>query len=231
MKELNTYFGSAVGDLIYMLDRSYPKSPSIDLVGNRYSLNRTERLLLYRGIFDGKSSRRRGEKRVEVDTASSSPLLIDGLNVLITLESYLQGLLVFLSLDGYVRDVSEYYGSYKPGKNTVHAVDLLIGCIEERSGKTAIFLDRNAAASSECTAMIEDRAKKTPPALELFTISNPDRVLVERSASMHRAAVATSDTEILDQIKMAIDIPQWIIKSKPAKNVLDLCSFVKEPVI
>jgi hypothetical protein len=215
MKELNTYFGSAVGDLIYMLDRSYPKSPSIDLVGNRYSLNRTERLLLYRGIFDGKSSRRRGEKRV----------------VLITLESYLQGLLVFLSLDGYVRDVSEYYGSYKPGKNTVHAVDLLIGCIEERSGKTAIFLDRNAAASSECTAMIEDRAKKTPPALELFTISNPDRVLVERSASMHRAAVATSDTEILDQIKMAIDIPQWIIKSKPAKNVLDLCSFVKEPVI
>ena len=127
--------------------------------------------------------------------------------------------------------INSYKIMFQQTKKTVRAVDLLIGCIEERSMKTAVFLNRKASASSECAAMIEDRAKKTLPALELFTVSNPDRVLVERSVGMPRAAVATSDTEILDQIGIAADIPQWIIKNKLAKNVLDLCSFVKGPVI
>lgn len=233
MAELNINFGIAAGDLIFILDRGYPKSPSIDLVGNRYRLNRTERMLLYRGVFDTKSSLSRQEKLVEIEKASESYLLIDGFNVLITIESYLQGFLVFTASDGYVRDVSEVYGNYRPDKSTVRALDLLAGFIRERKGQTTILLDKRADASSECASLIEKKVDNTPSAPEVLIENALDRKLVERSrqpGGKPDAVVATSDTEVLDRVQKACDIPCWIIEKRFKKTVFDLGSLIKAPV-
>jgi len=227
MAELNTNFGIAAGDLIFMLDRGYPKSPSIDLVGNRYRLNRTERMLLYRGAFDTKSSLSRQEKLVEIDNVSESYLLIDGFNVLITIESYLKGLLVFAASDGYVRDVSEVYGNYRPGKSTVRALDLLAGFIGERKGSTTVLLDKRVDASLECASLIEKKADRAPSAPEVLIENALDRKLVERSNP--DTVVATSDTEVLDRVQKACDIPCWAIINKLNKTVFDLGSLIKAP--
>ena len=233
MAELNTNFGIAAGDLIFMLDRGYPKSPSIDLVGNRYGLDRTERMLLYRGVFDTKSSLSRREKLVEIDNISESCLLIDGFNVLITIDSYLQGLLVFAASDGYVRDVSEVYGNYRPDKSTVRALDLIAGFIGERKGSTTILLDKRADASSECASLIEKKAGRVPFPPEVLIVTALDHKLVERSCcagGKPEAVVATSDTEVLDRIQKACDIPCWIIEKRFKKIVFDLGSLIKTPV-
>lgn len=230
MAELNTNFRSAVRDLIYMLERGYPKPPSIDLVGNRYSLNHVERMLLFRGVFDEKTCGKRRKKCVESNAVSASLLLIDGFNVLLTVESYLKGLLVFRSLDGFVRDVSEVYKSYRESKTTVHATDFLVWFIKKRSGKTALYFDATTAASSQCASLIAKRAEKTASCLDISIAKSVDHELLERSRSTSGVVVATSDTEILDRADTAIDIPHCIIEKKFDKTILDLGSFLEDRI-
>ena len=66
MRDLNIFFKNSIEDLIFLLDRNYPRKQAIELVGNRYGLNHNERMILYRGVFDRKNTALRKEKRIHL---------------------------------------------------------------------------------------------------------------------------------------------------------------------
>ena len=94
MKVLHKKIGLAVQDLLYLLEREYPKKPAIELVGNRYRLSSEERMILFRGVFIRSTCENRTRKRSRSHGFTPQCCVIDCYNVFITIESYLSGRLV-----------------------------------------------------------------------------------------------------------------------------------------
>jgi hypothetical protein len=237
MTDLNIFFRDAVRDLVFLLDRRYPKKPAIELVGNRYRLGSDERRLLYRGVFDSESSRARKGKLI--DASAVLFLLIDGYNVIITLESYLRGKTVFRSLDGYIRDISGMYGNHSFTDFTRRSVDFLIRFLKAVPGSEgrgdsprgggpwrvnphAIFLDAPVSRSGELAAYLRERCGREGLGVEVLVDKNPDAVIIERSRGAGKHAVASSDTVVLDRVARSVDIPAYILEKTLGKKVLEL---------
>lgn len=90
MKECSPALKAAIGDYRLLLDRGYPVTATIKLVGDRYRLDRSERFILFRGVLDEASSAFiRG--KILVTLAPESEIGVDGYNVLFTLINYRRG--------------------------------------------------------------------------------------------------------------------------------------------
>ena len=234
MKEINTNFIKSIEDLIVLLDKKYPKKPSIELIGNRYNLDRNERAMLYRGVFDTAGCRRRKKKRVDLlKTAETAgldigSLLLDGYNILISLESYLKGMVVFRALDRYVRDVSGVYGSHSFSGYTERSIglleDFMLFLTENFDSRPELFfyLDSPVSKSRELAVYVEDFFKRSSTKAQVVEADNPDTVIVEMNRRSAGAFTATSDTELIDRVERVIDIPDFIIRKIIGKTPLDL---------
>ena len=72
MSELNeNTLRTAAEDFLYLLDRAYPRSGSLQLVGNRYNLDALHREILHRGIFARKEAKERSSRLVAVERLPS----------------------------------------------------------------------------------------------------------------------------------------------------------------
>jgi hypothetical protein len=227
MRDLNIFFHNSIEDLIFLLDRKYPKKQAIEIVGNRYRLNHSERMILYRGVFDTHSTVLRKEKRVEIQKIKR--LAIDGYNVLITLESYLKGRIVFRSLDGFVRDVAGIYGKQTIDHYTQKCIALLVeflqDCLMANSGffqEGVLLLDLPVSKSGELASYLRDSFSLKKLNVKVDVVKNPDGVMIEEVKLSKDTVVATSDTVVLDNVGMSFDIPDYIIREMLYKKVVDL---------
>ena len=80
-------FIEAIKDYYLLLNKEYPQKEILKLTGNRYKLNRIQRILLYRGIFPDQLARSRKEKKT--DLILNPCLCVDTYNVLFTISNYL----------------------------------------------------------------------------------------------------------------------------------------------
>jgi hypothetical protein len=227
MRDLNIFFHNSIEDLIFLLDRKYPRKQAIELVGNRYRLNHSERMILYRGVFNTQSTALRKEKRAGIQEIKR--LAIDGYNVLITLESYLKGRIVFRSLDGFVRDVAGIYGKQTFDHHTQKCIALLIEFIQDGLMANSsffqegvLFLDLPVSKSGELASCLRDRFSLKKLNIKVYVAKNPDGEMIEEAKQSKDTVVATSDTVVLDNVGMSFDIPDYIIRETLHKTVLDL---------
>ena len=232
MRDLNIFFKNSVEDLIYLLNKQYPKKPAIELVGNRYRLDHNERMILYRGVFDTLSSVERKKKQIKLSEIHW--LIIDGYNVLITLESYLKGKMVFRSLDGFVRDISGLYGNHLFNKFTIRGIELLIDSVIKSIGKYSeafrggiLLLDYPVSKSGELAKFIRERFEKENMCMDVKVVKNPDAFMIEESNNSQNTVVATSDTVVIDKIDRSFDIPDYLIKNVFHKDILDLNFYIQ----
>jgi len=222
------FFRNAVDDLIFLLDRRYPKKQAIEIVGNRYRLDGEERKILYRGVFDTRSAERRKAKKCALSQVER--ILIDGYNVLITLESYLRGKMVFRSLDGYLRDIAGQYGDYTFDDFTRRGVELIVQFMKAEFLKSTrsftggeLFLDYPVSKSGELAAYLRHKFLKARLAIEVSVVRSPDFLIIEGGARKGTAA-ASSDTVIIDKVSQVFDVPAFIIGEVFGKEVPDLRS-------
>jgi hypothetical protein len=113
----------AAADFLYLLDRGYPRSAALQLVGNRYNLDALHREVLHRGVFARNEADERRDRLVEVERLVDFKLLVDGHNVLITVESGLAGRLLIAANDGVIRDVAGVSHRYRMSTMTSEAID------------------------------------------------------------------------------------------------------------
>ncbi len=169
-----------------------------------------ERNALFRGVMPTSACEARKRKIVTVDEVSGESLGLDWYNVLITVESYLRGMPLFISDDGITRDSSATHGSYRRSALTDRAQSAIMETLSSlRPGRLDFFLDSPIAFSAEMAAELRGR---------LANLSIPTAVALERSADFplkfYHGIVASSDSVILDSARRICDLPRCVLESR-----------------
>jgi hypothetical protein len=228
MNDSDRNFTRAIADLVWLLDKGYPKKPALELVGNRNMLGRDERMILYRGVFDSASTAERLKKRCRSADIGAGDLLMDGHNVLITLESYLSGKKVFRSLDGFVRDTAGLFGGYTFGDLTRRGVEILVSRLGagDSNPEVHVFLDSPVSRSGELASFLRGTLLMRGIRGDVKAVRSPDAEILRALEASPASAVATSDTVILDRAARCVDLPGEIIETVFHKDVLDLAALL-----
>jgi hypothetical protein len=229
MSDIDRNFTRAIADLVWLLDRGYPKKPALELVGNRNSLGRVERMILYRGVFDGASAAERSRKKRRFDEIGPGALLVDGHNVLITLESYLSGKVVFRSLDGYVRDTAGVFGNYSFGDLAKRSAETLVSRLGagDPGLEVFVFLDSPVSRRGELASFLRRTFSARGVRGDVKAVRSPDAEIRRFFEASPESAVATSDTVILDRASRGVDLPGEIIETVFKKDLPDLASLLR----
>ena len=202
------YFRDACGDFKQLRDKGYPEKASLKLVGDRYDLTREQRNCLFRGIVPSERAGARRRKIAQLKEVTGAPLGIDWYNVLITVESYLRGVTLFISEDGVVRDSSATHGSYRWTGVTERAVQEIVQAAGALGpGRIDAFLDAPIAFSG---AMAEELRRR------LSTCGCSVSVSLSHSADYplksFEGLVASSDSVILDAAAQVVDLPRYVLE-------------------
>jgi hypothetical protein len=199
----------AAADFLYLLDHTYPRSASLQLVGNRYDLDGLHRHLLHRGVFAREESKERRSRILSPDRLVGARLLVDGHNVLITVESALAGRPLIAATDGVIRDVAGISHRYHISSLTHEAIDSTLLLLKVYPPRETLFLlDAPIRQSGELAALLRVGLKNLGLPGDAQTVKVPEADLV-----VPHAVVATSDSAVLDRAKQAVDLTGAVIRS------------------
>jgi hypothetical protein len=203
----------------YLKNREFPDKASLKLVGDRYRLSRLERNCLFRGVVPASESESRRTKLVRPDHVIGQALGIDWYNVLITVESYLKGMPVFLSDDGVLRDATGVHGSYRSGEITERAIPTVLDSITALEPKRVdVYLDAPVAFSGNTAAELRERVADRSN-WDVMVCPSPDYVL-----KSYRGIVASSDSIIIDRSERILDLPRFVLEGCYSFEAPDLLS-------
>jgi hypothetical protein len=204
MSTLN--FKNAVDDYRLLKNRLYPDKAALKLVGDRYRLSAVERNCLLRGVVAGEPARARRAKLAGEDAVSGSDLGIDWFNVLITLESYLKGGVLFLGDDGLLRDSSSVHGSYRPGPQTERAIGLILETVALlRPRRVDVFFDSPISHSKK---MRDDLERRLLAGAFPFSFCLSLEASADYALKAYRGIVASSDSIVADGSRVVVDLPR-----------------------
>ena len=204
----------AAHDFRFLLNRGYPRKAALELVGNRYGLTSDERHLLHRGVFSNSDSESRRKKKAFIGDVPNKDLVIDGHNVLITIEAGISGRPLVLADDGFIRDISGLSGSFKQTETTKKAIQFIIRLVKKiRPSQTLFLLDAPISKSGELAEGVRSYLKKEDIPGDAIAVKVPERILIG-----FPGVVATSDTAIIDKSKKVLDLAGHIIKQHLGKQ-------------
>src|SRR4030042_605956 len=184
----------AAEDFRYLLNRAYPRKAALELVGNRYQLTSDQRHLLHRGVFSDMDSKGRRKKKISPNQIRGYGFVIDGHNVLITIEAGLSGRPLVLGDDGFIRDISGLSGNFQKTEMTVQALELLLNVLKRAKPRQTLFLfDSPISRSGELALEVRGRMQKESLPGDAMAVRVPEKILIGLPGT-----VATSDTVIID---------------------------------
>jgi len=211
-------FKEAAADFRYLLARGYPRAVALSLVGNRYQLDHTARQILHRGVFAPDAAQARRAKLRLLPDLKGHPLGLDGHNVLITVECALRKLPLVAADDGFIRDVGQVSGAFRASPETGQALALLGDYLaRQQSGPVSVFYDAPLSLSGEL-------ARRTRELWESrgLTVTAAAVPVPERELQKFPGPLASSDTALIDQAKIVVDLAGEIIREEPAWEVINL---------
>lgn len=206
----------AAADARYLLNRGYPKESAIRFIADHYRLPEWQRFVLIRVIVASTQASARKAKLVHFETLSGKEIIIDGYNVLITVESILEGCPVYLCDDGLLRDIRGIFRSYKPSNVTDQALSEIIDLLEEANpSRVEFLLDQQISMSGSLSAHIREM-------MSLRGIAGTARteMRVDYSLKGAKGIIATSDGNVVDAAINVVDIPMEIAKNRGANPLV-----------
>ena len=206
---------NASNDLRFLLNKGYKKVMSIEFVANHYLLNKKERNFLNRTVFSQNKSQSRKSKLIPLCKIKENTLLIDGYNVLITMESICSDdESIIIGDDGVIRDVNAVFGKYKFKDNTENALNSIMSLIRVyQPGNVKFFYDNPVSHSGKLAKLTKQIMENHEIKGNAETAVNVDYQLVQLSHQT-KGIVATSDGIIMDKVDHILDIPCYIYKIK-----------------
>lgn len=209
----------AVSELSWLLSRGYPLNASLKLVGDRYCLKARQRMAVRRCACADQALAWRSSHRVELSQLREGAVAVDGLNVLIGIESALSGGLLFLGRDDCLRDLASVHGTWRRVVETRQAIDLLGESLASVGvAEVHILLDRPVGNSGRLKSFLEEAAQAQRWPWHVVLDHNPDRLLVQSGLP-----VATSDGHVLDQVKGWVHLIGYVVKRHvPHARIIDL---------
>jgi hypothetical protein len=206
-------------ELRYLSDRGYKSGPAAVLIGNHYQLTARQRYALIRSTASADQCQRRAATRLK-RPPSTEPVLIDGFNLIITLETALSKSLLLLGDDDVLRDLASLRGSYRIISQTEPAIDLICDVLQELGVTQAFFyLDSPVSNSGKLRQLILSRAAGWDVTVSCDLATNPDAVLSGQQA------VVSGDALILDRCQSWFNLTRLIVSQKiPDSWIVDLSS-------
>jgi len=204
-------FREAVADYRFLLDRNYPVTASLKLVGDRYRLDKNERMILFRGVLDSAASHQNG-KRLLQDLPEGADLSVDGYNILFTIINYLRGAPVFVSTDGFVRDAGGAHGRISDEAQFQETISVMTSALAVlKPLHVEFFLDAPVSGSYRHAEQIRAAMQSARLSSQVEVAKSADQCLIS-SAS---AILATSDSAILARAgKPVFDLARHVLESR-----------------
>lgn len=210
---------AATIDLSWLLGREYSLVSALKLVGDRYQLRERQRLAVMRSACSDAARLRRQLTCRPFETISGQTLLLDGYNVLTSVEAALGGGVILHARDGCYRDMASMHGTYRKVAETIPALQL-IGefLVECRVGRALWYLDSPVSNSGRLKTIMQDYARERVWDWQVELVQNPDAVLAASQES-----VATADSVILDHCECWVNLAYGVISRWiPTAQVVDL---------
>ncbi|MBN1817410.1 MAG: DUF434 domain-containing protein [Sedimentisphaerales bacterium] len=198
---------AALGDYLWLLDRGYAPNSSLKLVGDRFSLVKRQRLALMRCGCTGIQARKRQARCIGSEQIRGRPICLDGYNVLITMEAFLSGGLLFRAVDGCFRDLASQHGSYRKVEETIPALESIGRTLERLEPASVTWLfDKPVSNSGRLKQLVERIAAENEWFWQVHLTDRCDHDL----AQSHDILV-TSDSAVLDQCRIWFNLIETIL--------------------
>jgi hypothetical protein len=141
------------------------------------------------------------------------PLVIDGLNVITTIEVALAGGVLLMGRDTCIRDMASFHGSYRLVQETERAVAILVDLVESmKPSEAMVYIDRPVSNSGRLAEIIRTTAAENESSLEAMTADRVDETLKTSTA-----VVATADSAILDRCGDWVNLARLAIERHGAE--------------
>lgn len=185
----------AVADLSWLRTRGYSDASAIKLVGDRYQLRSRQRTATGRCACSDSAQEDRASRRRDPESMVARSLVVDGLNVITSLEVALAQGVLLLGRDSCMRDMASFHGSYRLVQETERAVGILIDVVESmQPSEVTVYIDRPVSNSGRLAEIVRTAAVSKGSRIEATTADRVDEVLKASTA-----VVATADSAILDR--------------------------------
>jgi hypothetical protein len=209
----------AVADLAWLLSRDYSEKSALSLVGDHYRLNLRQRKALLRAACSDQARALRLAKRLKASDLAAKDLLIDGYNLLITIESALAGGIVLCCRDECYRDIASVHGTYRRVEETIPALTMIGVHLQKLDVQHVEWLlDKPVSNSGRLKGIMEEVAEQYGFSWSVDLVNNPDRQLVERKDLI----TVSSDSWVLDHCNGWFNLHQPLLAKIPDAQVIDL---------
>lgn len=185
---------TAVYELCWLFNRGYARHSAIKLVGDHHQLSKRQRLAIGRAACSDADKQIRNEKLVTLEAIKGRHLLIDGFNLIITLEAAMAGGLLMRCHDGCIRDLASVHGTYRMVKETESVITLIGETLAYFQPASVYWLfDKPISNSGRLALLVHYIAQTHGWNWQADLLHNPDRFIADSG----KIAI-TSDSAILD---------------------------------
>jgi len=209
----------ALEDHSLLLTKGYAQKSSLKLVGDKFELTERQRLAIMRSACSDRQLTSRKKKMLEPSRLKQENIVIDGYNLLITIEAAMASGVIFKGRDGCFRDLASIHGTYRKVTETIPAIELTGKFLREiHAGKTLWLLDRPVSNSGRLKKLIEQLAHENKWQWKIELLNSPDARLIKSDLT-----VVSSDSVILDGCQQWANLARNLIeKHVPDAYIVDL---------
>jgi hypothetical protein len=209
----------AVADLSWLLSQGYAPTASLKLVGDHHKLKERQRLAVARAACSNQQRERRQQSCLPLAAIAGQHLLLDGFNLIVTLEAALSGGVLLHCRDGCLRDMSSVHGSYRTVGETEQAIQLLSETLLAAQPAAVTWLfDQPVSNSGRLAQRLREMALAQHWPWQVEVVLNPDKEL----CASDKLAL-TSDSHILDHVRGWLNLTRVVIEERlPHAWVVDL---------
>ena len=169
---------SAANDARWLMNRGYSAESAITFTSNHYLLTSRQRMAIFRSILNDEDKTTRLKKEI---LKPGTEVLIDGLNIIITLETALSHSLVLRGDDGVLRDVAGLHGTYRIIDKTAKTIELILQTLSNLDVRNATFiLDKPVSNSGSLKQLILEISRNFNHEVVVELDMNPDQIFVDK---------------------------------------------------
>jgi len=204
---------TAVRELSWLLSRDYSIKGALKLVGDRHALTDRQRLAVSRAACSDQSKEHRAATNLPVEAMAGKETIVDGFNLIITIEAALSGGVLIHCRDECIRDLSSVHGSYRSVNETDQAISLIGAVLEDlRPQSVSWLLDRPISNSGRLAKRIRDLATENGWNWTVEVLFNPDAEIISSGR-----VVVSSDSHVLDKTDHWINLNRYLLNERLKK--------------